>query len=133
MLKEVYEQPLENLSCSPITSDFQSEIIPSYDSKEFLLTDFHKKKEIVYSDNLIVYGLSWRLKVYPMGNDVARGSFIAVFVEMIDGFAESLKFDVRVELVNQLTEGIVVSREFTSNFEPGESWGYNRFFKIDLL
>jgi len=36
-------------------------------------------------------------------------------------------------LVNHISEGIVVSREFSSNFEPGESWGYNRFFKIDLL
>lgn len=26
-----------------------------------------------------------------------------------------------------------VLREFTSDFEIGECWGYNRFFKLDLL
>jgi tripartite motif-containing protein 37 len=28
---------------------------------------------------------------------------------------------------------ILTSREFSSEFETGECWGYNRFFKIDLL
>jgi len=26
-----------------------------------------------------------------------------------------------------------VLREFTSDFEIGECWGYNRFFRLDLL
>jgi hypothetical protein len=29
--------------------------------------------------------------------------------------------------------GHYVTREFTSEFENGECWGYNRFFKIENL
>lgn len=41
-------------------------------------------------------------------------------------------------MVNQLNEQINdksknVLREFTSDFEIGECWGYNRFFRLDLL
>lgn len=86
MLKEVYEKPNENLSCTPISCDFESEVTPEYDSANFLLENFHSDNEIVYSDLLTVYGLSWRLKVYPNGNDVARGTFMSVFVEMTQGF-----------------------------------------------
>lgn len=33
-------------------------------------------------------------------------------------------------------QGIIhlyIVREFSSDFETGECWGYNRFFKIELL
>lgn len=33
--------------------------------------------------------------------------------------------------VNDETKNIL--REFTSDFEIGECWGYNRFFRLDLL
>ena len=36
-------------------------------------------------------------------------------------------------MVNQKNPSVVVLREFASEFENGECWGYNRFFKIDLL
>lgn len=39
-------------------------------------------------------------------------------------------------MVNQLQandETKNVLREFTSDFEIGECWGYNRFFRLDLL
>jgi len=41
-------------------------------------------------------------------------------------------------MVNQLDEKMNdksknVLREFTSDFEIGECWGYNRFFRLDLL
>lgn len=27
----------------------------------------------------------------------------------------------------------IIQREFVSDFEVGECWGYNRFFRLDLL
>lgn len=39
-------------------------------------------------------------------------------------------------MINQLISINVsknVLREFTSDFEIGECWGYNRFFRLDLL
>lgn len=36
-------------------------------------------------------------------------------------------------MINQLNEKLCVNREFSSDFSCGECWGYNRFFKLDLL
>ena len=36
-------------------------------------------------------------------------------------------------MMNQKNPGALIMREFASEFESGECWGYNRFFKIDLL
>jgi len=45
------------------------------------------------------------------------------------------RYEYRVELVHQAsndpTKNIV--REFASDFEVGECWGYNRFFRLDML
>ncbi len=103
-------------------------------------------------------GLSWRLKVYPDGNGVVRGNYLSVFLELSAGLPETSKYEYRVEMIHQ---GIPASssasagasrpsvgsggaplvgdssknvvREFASDFEVGECWGYNRFFRLDLL
>ena len=36
-------------------------------------------------------------------------------------------------MINQKNPSVVILREFASEFENGECWGYNRFYKIDLL
>lgn len=38
-------------------------------------------------------------------------------------------------MVNQITRDPTknIVREFASEFEVGECWGYNRFFRLDLL
>lgn len=36
-------------------------------------------------------------------------------------------------MVNHSNSNLCVVREFASEFESGECWGYNRFFKIELL
>lgn len=35
------------------------------------------------------------------------------------------------EQINDISKNVL--REFTSDFEIGECWGYNRFFKLDVL
>ena len=46
-----------------------------------------------------------------------------------------IRYEYRVEMVHQNsndpTKNIV--REFASDFEVGECWGYNRFFRLDML
>ncbi|MEJ1272253.1 hypothetical protein NN561_003102 [Cricetulus griseus] len=48
---------------------------------------------------------------------------------------ENFRYEYRVEMVHQTcndpTKNII--REFASDFEVGECWGYNRFFRLDLL
>lgn len=47
----------------------------------------------------------------------------------------NFRYEYRVEMVHQScndpTKNII--REFASDFEVGECWGYNRFFRLDLL
>ena len=45
-------------------------------------------------------GLVWRLKVYPNGNGIGKGSYISVFLELLKGFPESSTYEYRVEMIN---------------------------------
>lgn len=96
-----------------------------------------EENEIVYSDPPLETksGLTWRLKVYPNGNGIAKGNYISVFLEMLKGLPESQtqKYEYRVEMINHRNPSSQVIREFASEFEVGECWGYNRFYRIDLL
>ena len=88
----------------------------------------------MYSDPLIFNGLTWRLKVYPNGNGIAKGNYISIFLEMLKGLSEPSKYEYRVEMINHRDPSrMKVFREFSSDFEVGECWGYNRFYRIDLL
>ena len=46
---------------------------------------------------------------------------------------QTQKYEYRVEMINHRNQGAQVVREFASDFEVGECWGYNRFYRIDLL
>lgn len=49
-------------------------------------------------------------------------------------FSCACRYEYRVEMSHQggdPSKNIV--REFASDFEVGECWGYNRFFRLDLL
>lgn len=45
------------------------------------------------------------------------------------------RYEYRVEMVHQASRDYTknIVREFASDFEVGECWGYNRFFRLDLL
>lgn len=42
------------------------------------------------------------------------------------------RYEYRVQMIHQSSSKII-QREFVSDFEVGECWGYNRFFRLDLL
>ena len=131
------KKPKASFVTGAVQADFQSEIVPGYDERTFSMSHFsllQSKADPVYSPPLTVNGLSWRLKVYPDGNGVVRGNYLSVFLELTSGLPETSKYEYRVEMVHQAgdpTKNIV--REFASDFEVGECWGYNRFFRLDLL
>ncbi len=52
---------------------------------------------------------------------------------MLKGLTETSKYEYRIEMVNHKDSTVEVIREFSSDFEVGECWGYNRFYRIDLL
>lgn len=48
------------------------------------------------------------------------------------------RYEYRVELIyqgpnNGASANRNIVREFASEFDAGECWGYNRFFRLDLL
>lgn len=98
-------------------------------------TQLQRKSDPVYSSPLHCNGLCWRLKVYPDGNGVVRGNYLSVFLELSAGYPETSKYEYRVEMIHQATRDSSknIVREFASDFEVGECWGYNRFFRLDLL
>ncbi|XP_020707775.2 uncharacterized protein LOC105685580 isoform X2 [Athalia rosae] len=138
MIHQVRKKPMASFVTAPVPADFHSEIVPGYDSATFAMQQFTQlqlKADPVYSAPLHVNGLCWRLKVYPDGNGVVRGNYLSVFLELSAGLPETSKYEYRVEMIHQgsrdTSKNIV--REFASDFEIGECWGYNRFFRLDLL
>lgn len=75
------------------------------------------------------------LQVYPDGNGIVRGNYLSVFLELSAGLPETSKYEYRVEMIHQHSRDASknIVREFASDFEIGECWGYNRFFRLDLL
>ncbi|XP_037736532.1 E3 ubiquitin-protein ligase TRIM37 isoform X6 [Chelonia mydas] len=138
MFQQVHRKPMASFVTTPVPPDFTSELVPAYDSTTFVLENFstlRQRADPVYSPPLQVSGLCWRLKVYPDGNGVVRGYYLSVFLELSAGLPETSKYEYRVEMVHQSTNDPAknIIREFASDFEVGECWGYNRFFRLDLL
>lgn len=134
-IKKVQLTQLEKI-VNTSSIEFYSELVPEYTSSNFILKDFKtakKDREIVYSEPLNVNGVVWRLKVYPDGNGIAKGNYISVFLELVKGSKGTVKYDYKIEMINHIDSSLVMEREFTSDFEVGECWGYNRFFRLDLI
>ncbi|KAJ8312899.1 hypothetical protein KUTeg_010272 [Tegillarca granosa] len=131
-------KPMTSFVTAPVPADFTSEIVPQYDTSTFVMKNFsvlQQRADPVYSQPLNVSGFGWRLKVYPDGNGVVRGNYLSVFLELSAGLPETSKYEYRVEMVHQASRDSSknIVREFASDFEVGECWGYNRFFRLDLL
>jgi tripartite motif-containing protein 37 len=125
-----------------VTIDVPSDIYPPYDCSTFEIKEYKKyigpttafKNAILYSPELITNGLKWRLKVYPNGNGAnANGEYISIFLELIEGLYETSKYFYKIELCMPDKPGVNYTREFTSDFQNGECWGYNRFYRIEAL
>lgn len=135
MIHQVRIKPMASYITAPVPADFYSEIVPQYDTGNFLMKRFSQlqlKGTPAYSEPLESYGLQWRLKVYPNGNGAVRAEYLSVFLELTAGFPETSKYEYRVQMIHQSSSKII-QREFVSDFEVGECWGYNRFFRLDLL
>jgi tripartite motif-containing protein 37 len=64
---------------------------------------------------------------------MSKGAYLSVFLEMLNGLTQSSRYEYRVEMLNVKNPNNNIVREFNSEFEVGECWGYNKFFRIDLL
>ena len=126
----------QNCSLEPMSTEFSSEIVPEYQSSIFEIVHYNEVKqteEIIYSEPLVLNGITWRLKVYPNGNGQAKDNYISVFLEMVKGYSNVGEYDYKIEMINHNDPQNNVSREYTSEFEVGECWGYNRFYRIESI
>lgn len=58
-----------------VPADFQSEIVPPYNTSVFAIEDFSRMRnnaDPIYSPPLVVDGLKWRLKVKFLSNSCAN-------------------------------------------------------------
>lgn len=131
LLKMIHQVRLKPMACyitAPVSADFVSEVVPPYDTGTFLLERFailQRRSAPVYSKTLNVHGLEWRLKVYPYGNGDVRGEYLSVFLELTKGVPETSRYEYRVQMIHHQIPTKIIQREFVSNFEVGECWGYN--------
>lgn len=118
-----------------VSYDFNSDIVPPFEQGEFKIANYEvswKQHEVIYSEILISNGLTWRLKVYPNGNGNAKDQYLSVFLEMMRGIqGETNKYEYKIDMLHPVEKDQIVSREYSSDFEIGECWGYNRFYRID--
>lgn len=109
-------------------------MVPEFEEGEFIIKDYEWIKEIhetVFSEVLVTNGLSWKLKVYPNGNGNAKKTYLSVFLEMVKGHKEQSKYEYRIDMIHPRDWELIVSWEYSSDFEVGECWGYNWFYRIE--
>lgn len=136
-LLNLNNRPLPKFKKDPELFLFSVDSVLSQEEATFILRPFSVLKErgeTAYSEPLVINGITWRLKVYPNGNGSVKGTYMSVFVEMVQGWGNEVgSYEYRVEMINYKDPRKVITREFVSEFESSVSWGYNRFFKLEWM
>ncbi len=121
------------------SNEIPNSIIPKYETAKFEINNFleilnnnNNNNEIIYSPELRINGLIWRIKIYPKGNATAKNEYISIFLELLEGINEMSKYYYILELINFKNKNNFY-QEYSSNFSNGECWGYSKFFKLSKL
>ena len=119
---------------SNFTLDIQNPLVPKYESGTFEIHNFEniKTDKVIYSQEMKIGGLIWKLKFYPKGNPTSKGEYISIFLELQNGVNEPSKYYYILELIN-FKKKRNYFMEYSSNFTNGECWGYSKFYKINKL
>ncbi|KAG0579097.1 hypothetical protein KC19_4G072900 [Ceratodon purpureus] len=156
MLQDIRTRTFSDISRTPISPEFTSEVVPSYEYGELILKNYKENlsqtrptvftpggspdisevllsKDVVYSEPICASGVTWRLKVYPNGSGASQGTHLSVFLEMVEGGNEPATYEYGIELLHRSRPNQRIVRKFSSDFEEGACWGYYQFFRIDLL
>ena len=56
---------------------------------------------------------------------------MSVFLEMTKGYVNENKYEYKIELINHRFIKDSVVRQYSSNFDIGECWGYNQFIPLE--
>jgi len=59
---------------------------------------------------------------------------MSVFIELVRGWSQNGVYTYKITMKNQrAVNGEDLSKEYTSDFEDGLCWGYNRFYRLEDL
>ena len=88
----------------------------------------------IYSGSIHQYGMTWQLKLYPNGNDLAQNSHLSVFLQLSNAtpLHSSAKYTYKFSVLDRHDKEIC-EKEFTSEFAIGECWGYNRYLSLSRV
>ena len=115
--------------------EFENMLIPPYETEIFEIKNFTsmKNKRIIFSPNLILNGIVWRIKLYPKGNNSSSSNeYLSIFLELIENVPEPSKYYYIIELINYNNRKNFY-QEYSSNFSNNECWGYSKFYRLDKL
>ena len=116
-----------------LSNKIPNSIIPKYETAIFEIENFlENNNEIIYSPELRINGLIWRIKLYPKGNASSKNEYLSIFLELLEGINEISKYYYILELINFKNKNNFY-QEYSSNFSNGECWGYSKFFKLSKL
>lgn len=136
MLSDINSKKFNSSVPKTIVTDFGNSIsikpaMGTYVLKPYSI--YKNSNEIVYSDNLVADGITWRIKIYPNGTGAYKNIYLSLFVEMVKGWSQVGSYCYKITLVKPERESENVEREYVSEFENSICWGYNRFIKIEDL
>ena len=125
---------IDKITNNNLTLNIQNPLVPRYETGVYIIKKYEKIKsdKVMYSPEMIIGGLVWKLKLYPRGNVTSKGECISVFLELQSGVSEPSKYFYVLELVN-FKKRRNYFMEYSSNFSNGECWGYSNFYKIKKL
>ena len=125
---------IDKITNSNLTLNIHNPLVPKYETGIYVIKNYEKIKseKVMYSPEMYIGGLIWKLKLYPRGNVTSKGECISVFLELQSGVSEPSKYYYVLELVNFKNRRNYFM-EYSSNFSNGECWGYSNFYKIKKL
>ena len=125
---------IDKITNNNLTLNIQNPLVPKYETGIYEIKNYEKIKseKVIYSPDMVINGLIWKLKLYPKGNVTSKGECISVFLELQSFVSEPSKYFYVLELVNYIN-GRNYFMEYSSNFSKGECWGYSNFYKIKKL
>ena len=150
LIRNILEIALASIPSS-IPSSIVNPITPPYQSAKIELTGFRnmisqfKQKfacnpnmvegegHFIFSKSLHLYGNTWRAKLYPFGHMNGYGTHLSFFIELKKGYGHKSRFSYKVEIVPQKECVKSFYREYISEIEESDCWGWNKFALFDDL
>ena len=125
---------IDKITNNNLTLTIKNPLVPKYETGIYQIKNYDKIKseKVMYSPEMYIGGLIWKLKIYPRGNITSKGECISVFLELQSGVSEPSKYFYVLEMVN-FKKRRNFFMEYSSNFSNGECWGYSNFYKIKKL